>query len=95
METSVKKKSYPAHTHSCDLIAAWSSIIPGLGHIYKAHYGTGLGLMIISPFIIWAGLILGFATFGIGLFAPVFFMLFIAWHAYSIEDHRHHPAGIF
>lgn len=94
MEAINNKKAHPTHhSHTCDLIAAISSIIPGLGHIYKAHYETGLGLMVISPFVIWAGLILGFATFGIGLFAPIVFVLFIGWHAYNVEDKRHHPAG--
>ena len=67
-------------SHSRDVIAALSSIIPGLGHIYKAHYSTGIGLLILSPFLIWAGLILGFATVGIGLFLPILYMVLIYNH---------------
>jgi hypothetical protein len=95
MEASKKKTSHPELEHSRNVIAAISSIIPGLGHIYKAHYSTGFGLLIFGPFIIWAGLMLGWATFGIGLFIPLFFMIGVGWHAYSIEDRRGHAGGIF
>lgn len=81
-------------TTSRNVIAAISSIIPGLGHIYKGQYRIGAGIMIISPFLIWVALILGFATAGIGLLIPVFFLIAIAWHAYHIEDERRHPGGI-
>ena len=80
---------------SRNVIAAISSIIPGLGHIYKGQFRIGAGLLIISPSIIWAALILGFATAGIGLLVPLFFLIAIGWHAYLIEDMRRHPAGIF
>lgn len=42
---------------------------------------------------IWVGLILGFATAGLGLLVPFFFLIVIGWHAYSIEDQRRHPGG--
>lgn len=94
MET--KHNTYPENglIKSRNLIAAISSIIPGLGHIYKGQYRTGAGLMIISPFLIWTALILGFATAGIGLLIPVFFLIAIGWHAYNVDDKRRHPAGI-
>lgn len=96
MKTVIERPASTRLLHSRDVIAAISSIIPGLGHIYKAHYSTGFGLLVVSPFIIWAGLILGWATFGLGLFLPLFYMIFIGWHAYSIEDRRHHhPGGVF
>lgn len=76
-----------------DIIAAISSIIPGLGHIYKGHYRLGAGLLIVSPMFIWASLIMGFATAGSGLLVPFFFLMIIGWHAYSIEDRRKHPGG--
>lgn len=79
---------------SRNLIAALSSIIPGLGHIYKGQYRIGAGLLIISPLFIWMALILGFATAGIGLLVPFFFLILIGWHAYNAEDKRKHPAGI-
>lgn len=80
---------------SRDDIAAIQSIIPGLGHIYKGHYALGISLMIVSPLLIWAGLILAFATMGFGLFVPIGYMLAVAYHAYKIDDHRKHHIGIF
>lgn len=79
---------------SRNVIAAISSIIPGLGHFYKGQYRTGACLLMISPLFIWAALILGFATAGIGLLVPFFFLILIGWHAYNAEDKRKHPAGI-
>ena len=78
-----------------NFLAAISSIIPGLGHIYKAHYSTGIGFMILSPFFILAGVFVGFATAGLGIFIPFFYILATGWHAYIIDDKRHHLGGIF
>jgi hypothetical protein len=77
-----------------NVIAALSSIIPGLGHIYKGQYRTGACLLLISPLFIWVALILGFATAGIGLLVPFLFLILIGWHAYNVADMRKHPAGI-
>lgn len=77
-----------------NVIAVISSIIPGLGHIYKGQYRMGAGLIIISPFFIWVALIMGFATAGIGLLIPLFYIMAIGWHAYNVEDKRKHPVGI-
>ncbi len=77
-----------------DIIAALSSIVPGLGHIYKGHVREGWTILLISPLFIWAALILGFATAGFGLLVPVAYLIIIGWHAYSIEDKRRHPGGI-
>ncbi len=90
----ISAEDYSSLEHSRDVIAAFSSIIPGLGHIYKAHYNVGFGLLFISPLFIWAGLVLGWATFGFGLFLPAMFVIFIGWHAYNIEDRRHHTIGL-
>ncbi len=79
---------------SRNVIAAISSIIPGLGHIYKGHIKKGIAILTISPLFIWTGLILGFATAGLGLFAPIVYLAWVIWHAYSIEDLRNHPIGI-
>lgn len=90
-------KPLPSHAgwlHFRSILAALLSIVPGLGHIYKAHYRCGFEIMLISPFFIWAGIILGWATAGIGLLLPVLYLLFVSWHAYSIEDKRHHWVGI-
>ena len=78
-----------------NLIAAVSSIIPGLGHIYKGHVKTGVGILIISPFFIWAALLFGFATLGIGLFLPFAYLFVVGWHAYFIENQRKHPLQFF
>lgn len=75
-------------------IAAIQSVIPGLGHIYKGHYGLGVIILLLSPLVLWAGLILGWATFGFGLFLPFAFIAFIAYQAYHLEDRRKHHAGI-
>ena len=94
METYNESSPHHGIEKSRDIIAAFSSIIPGLGHIYKGHYKIGFGLLIISPFFVWAALILGFATAGIGLLLPIFFLICIGWHAYNMEDKRKHPGGI-
>jgi len=88
------ERTYEEMAHSRDVIAATSSIIPGLGHIYKAHYTTGFGILALSPFLIWMGLMLGWATFGLGLFLPGLYVFLIGWHAYNLEDRRKHPAGV-
>lgn len=94
MNTLQNNNPHPKFEHSRDMIAALSSIIPGLGHLYKAHYLTGIGLIIVSPFIVWAGVICAIGTLGLGLFIPLIYLGFVIWHAYNIEDRRHHPAGI-
>ena len=88
------ERTYEEMAHSRDVISAVSSIIPGLGHIYKAHYTTGFGILALSPFLIWMGLMLGWATFGLGLFLPGLYVFLIGWHAYNLEDRRKHPAGV-
>lgn len=80
---------------SRNIIAAISSIIPGLGHLYKANYTTGIGLLILSPFILFTGFFVGFATAGFGAVIPAFYIAIVAWHAYNSDDKRHHLAGIF
>lgn len=75
-------------------IAAIQSVIPGLGHIYKGHYGLGAIILLLSPLVLWAGLLLGWATFGFGLFLPLAFIAFIAYQAYYLEDRRKHHAGV-
>jgi hypothetical protein len=80
--------------HRRNRFAALQSVIPGLGHIYKGHYWLGAIILLLSPIILWAGLILGWATFGIGLFLPFAFIAFIAYQAYHLEDRRQHHLGI-
>ena len=78
-----------------DEFAAIQSIIPGLGHAYKGHYLLALILFVGGLVTIWAGLILGFATAGIGLLVPVIYVGWVAYHAYNVEDHRKHHLGPF
>ncbi len=78
-----------------DIIAAISSIIPGLGHLYKGYVKEGICILIVSPFFIWAALIFAAATLGIGLFVPFVYLFIVGWHAYSIENKRKHPLQFF
>jgi len=78
-----------------NIIAAISSIIPGLGHIYKGYRKEGFCILIISPFFIWAALIFAFATLGIGLFVPFVYLFIVGWHAYNLESKRKHPLKFF
>jgi len=76
-------------------LAAILSIIPGLGHIYKGYFLLGLILFLGGILTLWVGLILGFATAGIGLLMPVAYVILLGYHAFYAEDHRKHHAGIF
>ena len=73
-------------------IAAMLSILmPGLGQIYKGHYGEGLlWLFLGMPFAIWAGILLGLATAGVGLLLPLICWAALAIHAYYEKDRRRH-----
>lgn len=76
--------------------ASLSLALPGLGHIYKARYGTGLGILLLgAPLSLWVGVLLSLATLGLGLMIPVFFWAMTAVCAYYTEDHRaHHPLNV-
>jgi len=77
------------HTHN--EIAALLSIVPGLGHIYKGHYGMGLLWMFLGmPIAIWIGILFGLATAGVGLLFPILCWVGLAWDAYNEKDRRHH-----
>jgi len=79
-----------------NVIAAFLSIIPGLGQIYKGYYLMGLALLFIGlPVAIWMGLLLSLATAGLGLMLPVICGALVIVHAYYAEDRRkHHPLGL-
>lgn len=72
------------------IIAAILSIIPGLGHLYKGHYGAGIMILFVGvPVMIWVALLLSFATLGFSLILP-----FVAWgwviaDAYAEKDWRY------
>lgn len=74
--------------------AALLSVIPGLGHMYKGHVFLGVCLLIISPAFIWIGLLLAFATAGMGFLVPLVYIFFVGWGAYGIDDRRRHHMGI-
>ena len=67
-----------------DVTAAYLSIIPGLGHLYKHQFRKGLVIISIGNVIV--GLVTGLlsiATLGVGLIVmPV---LWIGWAAYDAE----------
>ena len=64
--------------------AALSLVLPGLGHMYKGHYGAGFGIL------------LSLATLGLGLIIPVCFWAMTGVCAYYSEDRRaHHPLNVF
>ena len=78
-----------------NVIAAVLSIVPGGGHLYKGHYGTGLMLLFGLPFVLWAGLLLSLATAGLGLLLPAFYWVMASLDAYHEVDWRkHHWLGI-
>jgi TM2 domain-containing membrane protein YozV len=73
--------------------AALSVALPGMGHIYKGRYGTGIAILLLgAPLSLWVGVLLSLATLGLGLFIPVFYWAMTAVSAYYAEDHRAHHA---
>lgn len=75
-------------------VAALLSVCPGLGHLYKHHYLSGLGIMtagnVLMAFIaIW----LSFATLGLSLIiVPACWFAGVAGSAYfATDDHGMHP----
>ncbi len=81
-----------------DLVSVVASLVlPGLGHLYKGHYRTGLLLMFLGiPAAIWVGIILSLATAGLGLIFPIMFWAGTAVSAYFAQDWRtHHMMDVF
>jgi len=79
-----------------NVIAAVLSIVPGLGHIYKGHYGPGLAILLLGvPIGIWVGVLLSLATAGVGLLLPLCAWGMVAMDAYAEKDRRrHHLMGV-
>jgi hypothetical protein len=70
-------------------IAAWLSILPGLGQIYKGHFSAGFFWMLIGmPLAMWVGILLGLATAGLGLLIPILVWAALALDAYFERDVR-------
>lgn len=74
-------------------VALGLSVIPGAGHLYKHHYGSGFGILIGgNVLIVFAALLLGLATFGVSLvLVPLVYIGAVAAAAYYLPDwHGHH-----
>ena len=76
--------------------AALSLAIPGLGQMYKGHFGAGLGILLLgAPLSLWVGVLLSLATLGLGMIIPVCFWAMNGICAYYCEDRRaHHPLNL-
>lgn len=74
-----------------DLTAAYLSILPGLGHIYKHQYRTGLLIMTVGNIV--AGLVIGLmslATFLVAtIVGPALWIGWAAYDAYCAKDLSH------
>ena len=68
-----------------------SIVVPGLGQIYKGHAAAGLLWMFLGmPIAVWAGILLGLATAGVGLLFPLMCWAGLAVDAYYEKDLRIH-----
>jgi uncharacterized membrane protein len=77
------------------MAAVLSLMLPGLGHLYKAHYLRGAFLIVLGiPIAVWAGILLGLATAGLGLLLPIGYWAGIATDAYYTDDRRRHHFGM-
>lgn len=75
-------------------VAAVLSIVPGLGHLYKHHYRSGVGIMIAgNVLMVFVTVLMALATFGVALIlVPAMWFAGIAYSAYYASDeHGMHP----
>ncbi|MEO5712695.1 MAG: hypothetical protein ABIT37_04330 [Luteolibacter sp.] len=75
-------------------IAALLSVIPGLGHVYKHHYLSGIGIMTAgNVLMVFITLWLAIATLGLALIlVPAVWVAGVACSAYMASDeHGMHP----
>lgn len=74
-----------------DLTAAYLSVFPGVGHLYKHQWRAGLAILTVGNIV--AGLFTGlmfFATLGVGgIVIPVLWIAWVAYDAYSEPDLSH------
>jgi len=81
----------PVTLRAENTIAAWLSILPGLGQVYKGHFAAGFFWMFIGmPLAIWVGILLTLATAGLSLLIPILVWAAIAFDAYNERDVRRH-----
>ena len=75
-------------------VAALLSVFPGLGHFYKHHYLSGLGIMTAgNVLMVFIALWLSIATLGLSLIVgPILWFAGIAASAYyATDEHGMHP----
>lgn len=75
-------------------IAAILSVVPGLGHLYKHHYRSGLGILTAgNVLMVFITLWLSIATLGLALiFLPAMWFAGVACSAYyATDEHGMHP----
>lgn len=77
------------------IAAVLSTIIPGLGQVYKGHFASGFLWMLAGmPLALWIGILLSLATAGIGLLLPLICWAALAVDAYyEVDLRRHHRFG--
>ncbi|MEI7956074.1 MAG: hypothetical protein WCJ66_12970 [Verrucomicrobiota bacterium] len=74
-------------------MAAILSLLPGLGHLYKHHYASGVGLLIAGNILTgFISVLMALGTFGLSiLFVPLLYVSAVAASAYALPDwHGHH-----
>jgi hypothetical protein len=73
-------------------VAAMLSILPGLGHLYKHHYATGIGLLVAGNIITgFISVLMALGTFGLSiLVVPLVYIATVAASAYALPDWRGH-----
>ncbi len=69
-----------------DVIAVFLSVIPGLGHIYKAHHLTGALYLIGSAFAMFAIVVAATFTAGWALLLAPFYWAGVMLQVYWLED---------
>ena len=71
-------------------LAAFLSVVPGLGHLYKHHYLAGVGVLLLGNlFAVFVTAWLSLATFGAAIIlVPAAYIGGVAASAYYAED-RH------
>ncbi len=76
-----------------DLTAAYLSLLPGAGHLYKHQFRTGMLIMIPGNIVIAvATAFLAIATLGAAIIVvPALWIAWAAWDAYDAPDLSHRP----
>lgn len=87
-ELHLRKQELHLRKEDRDLFAAILSVIPGVGHIYKHHYLTGVMILTGGNLLmVLVTALLSLATFGVALIVvPVAYMMGVAWAAHELPD---------